>query len=46
MDLNLQGEVRKNKAKSSMIDFVARLVLIKPKFIVIFIMSHGKQNNW
>ena len=46
MDLNLQGEVKKHKAKSGMIDYVARLVMIMPKFIVIFIMSHGKQNNW
>ena len=44
--LNLQGKVTTNGAKLDMIDYVGKLVSIRPKFIAIFIMSHGKKNNW
>ena len=46
MNLNLQGEVTKNRAKLGMINYVKQLVSMMPKFIAIFIMSHGKKNNW
>ena len=45
-DLTLDKKVTVDGVQSSMKSYVKRLVASMPKFIVIFIMTHGKKNNW
>ena len=46
LDLNLRGKINANEVKSGIANLVDNLVRASPKFITIFIMSHGKKNNW